>query len=476
MSIQTGQTGLSCFRLLFAGRYEEGDFVKGTHCRIMVRPAAELVGAVIVLCFLAGTVSAGTINAATCSRADVGTAVASATYGDTVLVPAGTCTWASTLTITKGITLQGAGAGATTIGSGVSAGTFLVIYTPNATSVSTDAKIEIGGFTFDMANNNSGGIWINNTSATPITKVKIHDNVMRNMSSNGTSTDVTCLKIGENGDAWGVAYLNTFTDCKVVGQNYGGYDTSWNTTTFSYGSANNFYWEDNTLTGNSAFHYGGHGGRYVARFNNYVYTNGTWEVMWDVHGNQPSGVYGTMGCEIYRNTVSLARSTTILDDRGGSCMFFQNTLTGTDGDWQIREEYDDSIDPSSNPQPQHVSNTYYFLNTINGANSPMSETQDCCNAIAPNAQYWNYTTSFNGSAGVGSGLLSARPSSCTTGVGYWATDQGSWNANGADGLFYKCTSTNTWALYYTPLAHPHPLRTGGQPPPPSAPTNLHVVP
>jgi hypothetical protein len=328
-----------------------------------------------------------------------------------------------------------------------------------------------------MNNNNSGGLWINNTSTTiAITDVMIHDNLLRNMSSNGTSTDVACLRIGENGDAWGVAYNNTFTDCKVVGNNYGGYENSWNKKPFVYGSANNFYWEDNTFTGNSSFHYGGHGGRYVSRFNNYHFTTGTYELVWDIHGNQPSGVYGTMGCEIYRNKVVMDRNTTIIDDRGGSCMFFQNTLTGTNGSWQVREEYDDSIDPTTNSQPQHVTSTYYFLNTINGTNQSVIKLSDCCGAIAENAQYWNYTASFTGATGVGSGTLASRPATCTSGVGYWATDQGSWNTVGPSGLFYKCTSTNTWTLYYTPLTYPHPLRGVGSVTPLAAPVNLRVVP
>lgn len=76
---------------------------------------------------------------------------------------------------------------------------------------------------------------------------------------------------------------------------------------------------------------------------------------------------------------------------------------------------------------------------------------------------------FNGTTGTGWGTLANRPSTCTTGVGYFATDQGAWNVSmsnpegvqqsGADGLLYKCTSTNTWSLYYTPYTYPHPLAT-----------------
>src|SRR5213593_4734233 len=59
---------------------------------------------------------------------------------------------------------------------------------------------------------------------------------------------------------------------------------------------------------------------------------------------------------------------------------------------------------------------------------------------------------------------------------------GSWNTsesnpygvqqNGASGVLYKCTATNTWTLYYTPYTYPHPLATSipPSPPPTSAPS------
>jgi protein-disulfide isomerase/uncharacterized membrane protein len=49
------------------------------------------------------------INAASCSRIDVGNAIAAAVNGDTVVIPAGSCTWDTQLQFTKAITLQGAG-------------------------------------------------------------------------------------------------------------------------------------------------------------------------------------------------------------------------------------------------------------------------------------------------------------------------------------------------------------------------------
>ena len=55
---------------------------------------------------------ANTLNAASCNASDVQGAINSASEGDTVLIPAGTCTWTSGVTISgKGIILQGAGSG-----------------------------------------------------------------------------------------------------------------------------------------------------------------------------------------------------------------------------------------------------------------------------------------------------------------------------------------------------------------------------
>lgn len=84
------------------------------------------------------------------------------------------------------------------------------------------------------------------------------------------------------------------------------------------------------------------------------------------------------------------------------------------------------------------------------------------------------TSPFNGASGTGYGTLANRPANCTTGVGYWATDQGNWNTfnTNEEGELFTCTATNTWSLKYTPYTYPHPLEAGGtvvtnQPPNPS---------
>ncbi len=70
-----------------------------------------------------------------------------------------------------------------------------------------------------------------------------------------------------------------------------------------------------------------------------------------------------------------------------------------------------------------------------------------CNPSSPTG-----CTGFTGAIGVGSGLLSARPSTCTPSVAYWASDTTT---------LYQCSATNIWTAYYTPYTYPHPLDTSG---------------
>lgn len=73
------------------------------------------------------------------------------------------------------------------------------------------------------------------------------------------------------------------------------------------------------------------------------------------------------------------------------------------------------------------------------------------------------TVPFDGlHGGTGYGTLLRRPTNCTTGVGYWATDTGTWNLDGTgrQGTLYKCVSSNIWSTLYTPFIYPHPLVSG----------------
>jgi hypothetical protein len=200
---------------------------------------------------------------------------------------------------------------------------------------------------------------------------------------------------------------------------------------------------------------------------------------WDIHGFQAGGQTSTMVTEYYGNTIMNVPNTVYrwIDHRGSWGMFFNNKYTGSSNPDNEVNQYDPGgCNPGSVHGTWYVNNTYFFNNTVNGSvsNAVPGSANTC--GVVENANFYNQNVGFNGTTGVGYGLLSARPSTCTTGVGYWATDQGSWNTSGSggQGLFYKCTSTNAWTLYYTPYAYPHPLETGASTSL-SPPTNLSAV-
>jgi hypothetical protein len=94
--------------------------------------------------------------------------------------------------------------------------------------------------------------------------------------------------------------------------------------------------------------------------------------------------------------------------------------------------------------------------------------------VVANRDFYNHAASFDGTSGTGTGTLANMPSTCTTGVAYWATDQGSWNQSGngqGSGVLYQCSATNTWTAYYTPYTYPYSLTQTA----PAPPTNVKAV-
>src|ERR1035437_4313391 len=89
------------------------------------------------------------LNAASCSSSAVQSAINSASTGSTVNVPAGSCSWAaSSVSISKAITLSGAGRGATIINVGGGNPAFTI-------TKQTAGVIRVPGFTFSASNNNN---------------------------------------------------------------------------------------------------------------------------------------------------------------------------------------------------------------------------------------------------------------------------------------------------------------------------------
>jgi hypothetical protein len=97
------------------------------------------------------------------------------------------------------------------------------------------------------------------------------------------------------------------------------------------------------------------------------------------------------------------------------------------------------------------------------------------NHIKSDRDFFNEVPNFNGTSGIGTGTLANRPVTCTPGVAYWATNQGTWNTQGNDGVLYKCISTNAWVKYYEPYTYPHPMQIEIDDSRFAAPANLRIV-
>jgi hypothetical protein len=162
----------------------------------------------------------------------------------------------------------------------------------------------------------------------------------------------------------------------------------------------------------------------------------------------------------------------------GTSSWDQNT-SGQQG-WRCRDQIgagpDSVLWQIGAPHAQTPQPAYFWDNRLtNNAPIPVADQgtgRDSLH-IRANRDYYTQVEQFNGTAGVGVGSLAQRPSRCTVGVGYWATDQGEWMSDNAvaDGQLYTCVMTDTWALTYTPYPFPHPWTTNTTPSPPPPPPN-----
>jgi hypothetical protein len=459
---------------------------------------------------------AAAINAASCSQSAVQIAINSAVTGDTVVVPAGNCTWAASVDIPNGknITVQGAGIGNTTISRNGDIAFHL-----------NDTSSRITGFTLNNAMVFTGEGEVGNTINNDW---RIDHNRFVGTGGFDSLVVIYCsLNDATNGQHCRGLIDNNQFDNGAFAAPYGFKATvdlhrTWAQPT-ALGSANMVFIEDNVFTcaGCNLPHYTdtNYGGRFVFRFN--TITNEAAEVhslqqwrasrAWEIYKNTTTNTIGWTAGLIrggtgvaWGNTMSSGLGPWVLDNVRsfntgydyGNCDGASTADGNTPGQegWPCRDQIGRGQDAGlSNPSsltstasgwyPQASEPAYFFLNRTGSSITAIDTSgrgRSSTLHVLPNRDFYNEVSFFNGTSGIGSGTLSQRPATCTTGVGYWATDQGEWNSRqaGSDGQLYKCTSTNTWTLYYTPYTYPHPLQGGTSPPPdttpPSAPAGLTV--
>jgi hypothetical protein len=404
-------------------------------------------------------VDAATINAATCSYADVSAAISSASAGDTVTVPAGSpCTWTSTLNITKGITLIGSGSGTTKI-----------INSSNNTidiTLASDLPIRISGFYFDKVSNTNSypyaAIHISGKTdgSFGLTQVRIDNNVF----SKGTRT------IFARGWVEGVIDHNTFINCNIAVGIVGDDNYSWNRPIVA-GTANALFIEDNTFTINNSTDrepnqaiYQQEGGRSVTRYNIFdgsTYTNGN-SLFYDSHGSWPyydgtsNSLRGQPILEIYNNIFHGHHSYEYNNWRGGSSLIYNNTFIYDSGSAprMIRFNEEESwqtafFNPLRTvwPAEDQFMNNFIWNNTLNG--SPITSISIESNSvpfIQKDRDYFMHAPQSSGGYSYYTGRSGASNTYPTNG----SSDTSVFSSSGAN-AYYP----------YTPYTYPHPLISGG---------------
>ena len=438
--------------------------------------------------------------ASTADYASVSSCVSGAAAGDTIAVT-GNATWTSTLVLTRGVNIVGVH-NPTITGSQT-----LIYWTPSTAAQSAHDTLSIKGLTLDGNNSGMGGdgiIEVYNSSPTKAVTLIVQYNTIKNVIVSGGTGRAIDLK----GTIYGVASSNTFDKVAVLISALGLDAESWANQPQAYGVAQNFYFEDNTIqfSADMSGYYGwvesGQGGRIVVRYNTWNFANITTSTnVWDIHGLQSmqasngGSCYGetdppcdptrksasqhsTMVAEYYGNRVyNIPRYQEWARQRGGWALFYDNTYSsaGSGTTWIGYQEYACDSTQDSGSATEHVANSYSWSNLQGATRILMTKIADFCadkttgspyTITADRDYFTDKVTTFDGSSGVGSGTLAARPATCAVGVGYWATGQSTSDLTGMvganpttpiAGTLYTCTAPNTWAAWYTPYTYPHPL-------------------
>ena len=264
--------------------------------------------------------SAKNINAASTSYSDVSNAVASASPGDAVMIPAGTSTWTQQLVLKGGVSLIGAGTNSTIIVDELSrTPTGVPIISLAATNQFTEiSQLQIAGGVTNTQYNYNGEIIV--TGDAPATW-RI-DNVIFN--------GVYGKNVVSFGNPYAVVDHCLFkiraVAISVFGDGYG--DTNWATPP-NYGGSNELYVENCVITNIVGYPAGAMDGYIGSRvvFRDNVVLND----FWANHGTESGQRYRSMrSFEIYNNTLTDTNQnfTWAMQVRGGTGVVFSNTATG----------------------------------------------------------------------------------------------------------------------------------------------------
>ncbi len=439
-----------------------------------LKSGALLAGIVLGVCWSSTLAAASTRTAASPSLVDVSAAVASATNGDTVQIPAGTVTWNGGITINKTITLSFAG---TIINGSIPISTYIFEVRAPSTGV------RITGLTIDD-HGNGGGVRIlgatGGTGGAAIPNNRIDHCTFKNCGYTTNSSNYSRGVQFRGYKVYGVIDHCTFINCTTSFEVLGDDCASWNDP-IGLGTVdcvtiedNHFVRDTSTISFSDVVAYNSNGARTLFRHNAVDSPNPNAGEFWDSHGNNnltscPSGARGTIYTVLTDNILNLGHPNyggKMVYIRGGMLIAGNNTVT-TDGTgylWNITEEEcwyasaggsNFGPDHSDYPREDQITNTYVWGNTLNGVSHNSVGLFD--NGIGHQYVAGVIQSGRDYFPGVTPPAWTGSPS----------LTQAPWAQGMATGTISGNTRLYPGNVGYTPLVYPHPLVSGG---PPSSPT------
>lgn len=489
----------------------------------MLPKSLSLIRSLMLGLFLAGLTQTGfafTQNGTTYttdgSINDINNAISAAPAGSIVQIPPGNFKWGTGgawINLNNAVSLLGSGTAATIITIDPS---YFYSY---AEVIRMSAPATVGNFSIIAANNCVGAFDTDFNGSAPngwrITNVNYSDpsnagaGYFVNVEGNYGLIDNCTLTSGNGSCEW--------IFCR-------GPSNSWQTPS-SEGTANCVIIESSTFNGMAYICDANANARVVVR---YCTINGRQKI--DGHGlasNSPAR--GVRHMEIYGNTWTTASGlAAAMELRGGSGYVFNNTqpngtlwfwlneygclaqwpnfggVIQTPANYPIKDQIGEGEDVNGAQNTGGSAPMYIWGNLTQGANWAPGSSAIPGGAYAQYRSAVGGTTAtftilgpptpdiiqegrdyflqggvsgnapFTGTDGIGAGTTAQMNAITPTvaGVGYWVTDQGSWNTTlpqNTSGQFYTWNG-NAWVLTYTPYTFPDPMRL------PPAPTGLRVLP
>lgn len=310
----------------------------GTNLKVRFTTVSRLaVGFSLLIAFLT-EVNAAAITAKSLAYVDVAAAIALASDGDTVIIPAGNATWSKQLLTTKCLTLAGAGSGNTLITTSYSGGSTAPEKGAIRFSVSKDLPFGLRGMAITHTSVGTQTLWVEGgTGGTPSSSLPGISTQWRMTDVNLTNKDFTqsLFKnvVGVN-DHCTIVTENAFVYVEHPAWNGGANGHGSWSSPVNWGGPDFLFYEDCNITysGSSGVKYGSdayEGGRFVVRYctlNNAGFTS---------HGTETHSARGTRAGECYNNTFKNG-SGTLNEWRSGTLIAHDNICTGYSQGWALR--------------------------------------------------------------------------------------------------------------------------------------------